>query len=290
MPVTHSPLRYPGGKTQLCNFVKDTIELNNITDTVYCEPYAGGCGVGLKLLLTGSVNEIVINDYDPAIFNFWRAILEDTDEFIDLINQTDITIKDWHRQKEIYELHGKTIGSLEGAFATFFLNRTNVSGIISGGPIGGKSQQGKYKLDCRFNKKTSINKIKEISHYRDQITLFNVDACELVDILKSNYDQNNLFIFFDPPYYEQGKSLYLSFYNHKQHIEVRDKILSLEDWYWILTYDKTAQISDLYSGADQAYEYNLTYSANKKRVAQEYIFASPILNLQSSDKVELTKV
>lgn len=290
MPHTKSPLRYPGGKTQLWKFVKSIIDLNGIVNPIYCEPFAGGSGVTIELLLGNYVDEVIINDFDPAIYNFWRAIIHDTEKFIQLINTTEISIEEWHNQKEIYNNHGRIVGSLEGAFSTFFLNRTNVSGIISGGPIGGRSQNGKYKIDCRFNKLNLIKKIKDIAEQKDKIHLYNEDAANLVELLKDNYPKERLFIFFDPPYYVQGQSLYLSFYKKDQHRLIRDKILSIDDYYWILTYDKTPQISDLYSKADKAYQYSLNYSVNKKRLANEYIFASAVTNLQSSNKVELQPI
>lgn len=290
MPYTKSPLRYPGGKSQLWRFVKNVIELNNITNPIYCEPFAGGSGVTIELLLGNHVNEVIINDFDPAIYSFWNMCINNSEEFINLINATPITIKEWHNQKEIYLKYGQNSESLKGAFATFFLNRTNVSGIISGGPIGGKSQSGKYKIDCRFNKDNLIKKIKNIAKYKNRIHLYNEDASNLISILKSDYSKDRLFTFFDPPYYDKGQSLYLSFYNHEQHAEMKDKILSMDDYYWILTYDKAPQIADLYASIEQTFEYSLKYSANKKRVANEYLFASPITKLKSAEKIVLKKI
>ncbi|MDT2674108.1 DNA adenine methylase [Enterococcus dongliensis] len=287
MPHTKSPLRYPGGKTQLWKFVKSTIELNKISNPVYCEPFAGGSGVTIELLLGNHVNEVIINDFDPAIYSFWNMSINHSEEFISLIEKTPITLEEWYNQKKIYLKHGKDPNSILGAFSTFFLNRTNISGIISGGPIGGQEQSGKYKIDCRFTKETSIKKIRKIADQKDRIHLFNEDAVNLVDILKKRYQKENLFTFFDPPYYEQGQSLYLSFYSKDQHEIMRNKIAEMDDYYWILTYDKTPQIADLYSSLEQSYEYLLQYSANKKRMASEFLFASPITKLESADKVTL---
>lgn len=287
MPHTKSPLRYPGGKTQLWKFIKSTIELNKISNPVYCEPFAGGSGVTIELLLGNHVNEVIINDFDPAIYSFWNMSINHSEEFISLIEKTPITLEEWYNQKKIYLKHGKDPNSILGAFSTFFLNRTNISGIISGGPIGGQEQSGKYKIDCRFTKETSIKKIRKIADQKDRIHLFNEDAVNLVDILKKRYQKENLFTFFDPPYYEQGQSLYLSFYSKDQHEIMRNKIAEMDDYYWILTYDKTPQIADLYSSLEQSYEYLLQYSANKKRMASEFLFASPITKLESADKVTL---
>lgn len=289
MSHTKSPLRYPGGKTQLWKFVKATIELNNIQKPIYCEPFAGGSGVTMELLLGNHIEEAIINDFDPAIYSFWNMSINKSEEFIKLIEKTPVTLDEWYRQKEIHLKEGKNLDSIEGAFSTFFLNRTNISGIISGGPIGGKSQNGTYKIDCRFNKPTSIKKIKKIAEFKNKIHLFNEDASNLTDILKSDFSKKRLFTFFDPPYYKQGQSLYLSFYDNNQHEIMKEKILDMNDYYWILTYDRAPQIADLYNEASQKYDYYLTYSANKKRLASEFLFASAITALKSADKILLTQ-
>lgn len=290
MPHTKSPLRYPGGKSQLWKFVKSTIEHNGIEAPIYCEPFAGGSGITWELLLGGHIESAIVNDYDPAIYSFWNACLNHTDELIQMIINTTITLDEWHKQKEIYARVGRDPESIQGAFATFFLNRTNVSGIISGGPIGGQTQEGNYLIDCRFTKKTSIKKIQKIAEYRNQIQLYNLDAAALVPILKENYPREQLFTFFDPPYYQQGQSLYLSFFNHEQHEIMRNEILDMDDYFWILTYDKAPQISELYHSVQHSYEYDLVYSANRKTRATEFLFASPITQLQSCEKIVLHDV
>ncbi|EAE7097897.1 DNA adenine methylase, partial [Listeria monocytogenes] len=188
MPRTSSPLRYPGGKTQLSSFVKNLLEINNIVGGTYIEPFAGGAGVAIQLLLEGDVDSIVINDYDKSIYSIWYSILNNTERFINLISDTPVTIEEWYRQKEIYLRNKNRQNSLEGGFATFFLNRTNVSGIISGGPIGGIKQTGKYKIDCRFNKKDLIRKIRLVASRREAITLYRKDALKLINIINENYN------------------------------------------------------------------------------------------------------
>ncbi|HBI6208325.1 TPA: DNA adenine methylase [Listeria monocytogenes] len=290
MPRTSSPLRYPGGKTQLTSFVRNLLITNNIVEGTYIEPFAGGAGVAIQLLLDGDVNSIVINDYDKSIYSIWYSILNNTEKFISLISNTPITIDEWHKQKAIYLRNKNRQNSLEGAFATFFLNRTNVSGIISGGPIGGMNQTGKYKIDCRFNKVDLIRKIRLISDRRENITLYRKDALELIDIINENYDTDSTLIFFDPPYYVQGKNLYLSFYSNNSHKKLFEKIGILNDFYWITTYDYAPQISEIYHNVDQKYEYELSYSVNKKRKAKEFMFASEKIKIDSFDKVLLSKI
>lgn len=193
-----SPLRYPGGKYKLYRYISELVRANNCS--TYIEPFCGGAAIALELLFSKTVNQIVINDYDYTIFCFWDSLLNRTDEFIYLIETTDINIIEWHKQKTVREninMHDR----LEIGFSTFFLNRTNRSGIIDkAGPIGGMSQRGNYLMDCRFNKPRLISQIQQISKYKNQIEVYNLEALDFIEniILK----KRKTFTFFDPPYYE----------------------------------------------------------------------------------------
>ena len=143
-----SPLRYPGGKKRLSDFIGLMIENADIPNCTYVEPFAGGAGVALALLFDGKVENIIINDFDKAIYSFWRAVKQEPEQLIEKIKSTPITIDEWYRQKKIYL--SQSTYSIDLAFATLFLNRTNRSGILTAGPIGGYSQAGEWKLDVRF--------------------------------------------------------------------------------------------------------------------------------------------
>ncbi|MGO2346144.1 MAG: DNA adenine methylase, partial [Providencia sp.] len=147
----YTPLRYPGGKGKLSYYIKSLIDENSLNDGVYIEPYAGGAGVALELLLQEYVRHVHINDIDIAIYSFWDSILNNTENFSRLVHDTIINIENWEKQKDIL-LNSGNHSTLEIGFATFFLNRTNRSGILKAGVIGGKTQSGKWKLDVRFNK------------------------------------------------------------------------------------------------------------------------------------------
>jgi DNA adenine methylase len=285
MPVTKSPLRYPGGKTQLTNFVEHLLSSNDIKGAIYCEPFSGGAGVAIELLLAKKVNGIILNDYDIGIYSIWKAILDDTEEFIRLIQNTPITIAEWHKQKEIHsdKRFDKTY-SLELAFATYFLNRTNRSGIVLGGPIGGYSQEAKDKIDCRFIKAKLISKIQAIADRKDTIQLYNLDASVLIEDVLKKQNNENLFTFFDPPYYKQGQSLYTNFFVDHDHEFLANNIKSMEDYYWITTYDYHQRIAEIYQGVTQK-EYYLRYSANRVRKEKEYLFHNEKTKVESWDKV-----
>ncbi len=281
-----SPLRYPGGKHRLAGFIQLAIQNLNMPYCTYVEPFAGGAGVALSLLLNGTVNRIVINDYDKAIYSFWRAVRQEPTSLIDLIQNTPVTIDEWHRQKEIYST--STAYSLDLAFATLFLNRTNRSGILNAGPIGGYAQDGEWKLDVRFDKEAIIAKIKLIAKERERITVYNKDIISLLH----NYVPllgDSLFFYFDPPYYNKGQKLYKNFFTPQDHKRICDVITNEITSPWIITYDDVSQIAEMYSDYEMRH-FDLTYSAANKGIASELMIFSDIANCPTQRQLDDNRI
>jgi len=255
------------------------LRVNNLEQGVYVEPFAGGAGLALTLLYGGEVSEIHINDIDPAIYAFWFSVLNYNRELTALIYQTEVNIDEWHTQRQIF-LAQDTTNALELGFSAFFLNRTNRSGIIKGaGVIGGLSQSGEYKIDCRFNKADLIDRISRIEKYKDRIFLSNRDACDYIISADGMFGKRTLFCI-DPPYFNKGSSLYTSFYSAEDHAVLADAVLGLK-YPWIVTYDSVSQIEKLYKKRQQ-FAFNIKYSAQTKRVGQELLISSKGMRLPES--------
>ena len=265
-----SPLRYPGGKYKMYEYVAQLIQENNCN--TYIEPFCGGAAVDLELLFDGVVKKIIINDYDYTIYCFWDSVLHRTDEFIKMVLQVEVSMEEWYKQKAIRE-DLDNYNSLEIGFSTFFLNRTNRSGIIDkAGPIGGFTQQGDYPINCRFNKERLVAQIKKIGEKRDSIKIYNLEALDFIDdvILKTR----KAFIFFDPPYYGKGPGLYTNFYCHGDHVNLAHAILEkLKNRKWIVTYDNVNAIKSMYSKVN-CVEFELKYSLQSKRSGSEVMLFS----------------
>lgn len=236
------------------------------------------------------MKSVIINDYDIAIYSIWYAILNDTERFINDIINAKINIQEWEIQKNIYNKSlEEKIYSYDLAFATYFLNRTNRSGIITGGPIGGKNQNGKYKFDCRSNKSDLIRKIVRISDYKNKIQLYNMEANDFIDKIILRHNPNEIFTFFDPPYYEQGKNLYTNFFKYEDHLNLQEKINNLSDYYWILTYDNKDEILSIYEDYSK-YLYSINYSASNVRKAKEILIPSIKVKLDSLDSINIETI
>lgn len=263
----YSPLRYPGGKGRLAILVKDIITENGLCDGTYIEPYAGGAGMALALLIEEYVWNIVINDIDPAVYAFWHIVLNHTEWLRRQIQDTPVTIDQWHMQKNVFEnSHEYSLEQL--GFATFFLNRTNRSGILKGGVIGGKQQAGKYRLDARYNKQNLDKRIKLIARHRNRVKLYNMDAVELLQSITNSLKGKVLF-YFDPPYYHKGGLLYTNHYTHSDHATISESIKNINHP-WIVTYDDALVIAKLYKGFPSLH-FSMIYSANLERLKRSEI-------------------
>lgn len=271
----YSPLRYPGGKNKLSAFIAKICAENNINGH-YVEPYSGGASVALFLLFEGYVNTITLNDKDRSIYAFWHSVLNQTEELCELIENATFNIDEWRRLKSIQNNKENTDLLLLG-FSTFYLNRTNRSGIINAGVIGGIEQKGNYLMDCRFNKKDLIRRIKLIASKRDNIRLYKKDAVELIDIIQREAENdNNLIFYFDPPYYLKASTLYMNHYEDENHKIVSDKIKSIDNIRWIVSYDNVPEINSLYKECIKK-EFSFKHTAYKSRVGKEILFFSPTL-------------
>jgi len=268
-----SPLRYPGGKAKLFPYFAELIKLNKMIGAEYCEPYAGGAGLAIRLLSAGLVEQISINDIDSSIFAFWISALQNAQKFCSLIEKTPITIDEWHRQREIWE-DGDLGNPLALGFSAFFLNRTNRSGIIEGaGPIGGYDQAGKWKLGVRLVKDKQIENIKLLSQYQAQIKVSNRDA---MDFFRRNSLKPNALTYLDPPYFVKGQKLYKNFYNPEDHEQIAQMLRKSRRARWIVSYDDVPEIRKAYKAFDPI-TYYLNYSAGEKAVGTEVIFVSDSL-------------
>lgn len=263
----YSPLRYPGGKRKLANFIKDAIVQNGILGGTYIEPFAGGASVALHLLFNNYVEKVIINDIDRSIYSFWDCVLNDTKELCDRINDIEITVEEWEKQR-IIQLNKENAALIDLAFSTFFLNRTNRSGIIKGGIIGGKEQSGNWKIDARFNKANLIQRIEKIATSKDKISVHCLDSMDLINSLSLEIDERTL-IYFDPPYYNQGSTLYVNHFTHEDHVKLSDYIKKLE-CKWILTYDETPEILGMYDGLEMKV-LTLSYTASNKTRGREML-------------------
>jgi len=273
-----SPLRYPGGKSVMTGLLSQIRKINRLGNRAVAEPFAGGAGASLSLLYLEEAPKIHINDADPAIHDLWWAIINQSKPFLDMISKTRLSMAEWRRQRDVYRDNGR-ISRLRRGFATFYLNRCNRSGIImNGGPIGGIKQEGKWKLDARFNKNNLHRRCEKIFEYRDRITLSCLDGINFI----ASRDQKSTFFFIDPPYFAKGKTLYLNLLDEDYHNVLANQLKSMKDAAWVLTYDDCPEIRKFYSDWATIRPFSLRYAASERRSGKELLIVPKWMRLPDS--------
>jgi DNA adenine methylase len=270
-----SPLRYPGGKGRLTQHVIDLIEMNDLVGAHYCEPYAGGAGIAISLLYLEYTDHIHLNDVDPSVYSFWRAIIDHTEEFVRLVRDAPMTVEEWRKQRA-FQYNKEAASTLELGFSTFYVNRTSRSGILRGGVIGGINQTGKWKLDARYKRDQLIRRIEKVASYGSRISLYNRDASELITDVLPTLPTRSL-VYLDPPYYQHGSRLYHASYKHADHAKIAGQMSEIGQK-WIVSYDNVEPIRELYSSYRQQ-SFGLRWTAARRYDGVEVMVYCDELNI-----------
>ncbi|HVX00843.1 MAG TPA: DNA adenine methylase [Candidatus Babeliaceae bacterium] len=281
--MTKTPLRYPGGKQRLAPFVTEILVANDLIGAHYVEPYAGGAGAALELLITKKVSSIHLNDSSRAVYAFWYSVLNHSEEMCRLITAASLTIEEWRIHKNVVDQPNKH-RLLDLGFSTFYLNRCNRSGILSAGVIGGLNQTGNYKMDARFSRTNLIEKIENIAIRKKNISISNLDAEAFINRYNPNFDDKT-FMYLDPPYYIKGNDLYLNFYKPEDHARLSDMIQTGINCKWILSYDAADEVLALYQQRNH-FVYDLQYNASRVYKGREVFIFSDDLVIPHTSKTE----
>lgn len=273
----YSPLRYPGGKAKLAPFLAESLRLNGLGQGVYAEPFIGGGGAALRLLLQKHVAEIAINDRDPLIHAFWATILRAPDELIRKIKTTRLTVQTWKRHKAVATRNASRLVDpiYEVGWSAFFLNRCNRSGVFNAGPIGGMNQTGNYKIDARFNRQELVQRVERIAEYSSRIRLYRLDALTFLRRIQmeEGFNRADTLVYLDPPYYVKGSSLYSFYFSPTQHATLSAFLNKSARFRWVISYDDHPEIRTLF--ARQAWNiYNMAYQVHSRRIGRELVIAS----------------
>ncbi|WP_027365721.1 DNA adenine methylase [Desulfotruncus alcoholivorax] len=284
MPIPYSdisPLRYPGSKAFLVDYIDELLKENYLEGCIFIEPYAGSAIVSLELLRRGTISEAILVERDPLIFCFWKCVFQYTYDLIDRIDKLPVTLETWDNfqdYKKIDIQHENQVNYqqiINLGLAGLFFNRTTFSGILNAGPIGGRSQSSNYKIDCRFNKNKLIKKINKLSELHNCVTIILSDAVQFLKKSKKLLGQKQCFIYADPPYYKKGKDLYRYWYNYQDHQMLAKRLLSTNTP-WLVSYDNHDKIKSLYKKAPGRWQIYIDYtlSSSSRRKEMELIISN----------------
>jgi DNA adenine methylase len=271
-----SPLRYPGSKGFLAEYIESFVRMNFLQGAHLYEPFAGGASVSLSLLSSGAVRRVTLVERDPLIASLWRCIVKEPESLCRRIADTRITLTTWRRVRRLLdESNHAAATELDLGFAGLFLNRTSFSGILSAGPIGGVKQRSAYKIDCRFNRTDLINRVTRIHAFSNRIAVQEGDGIAYIKSNRSRIKKNFGFLFVDPPYIGQGKRLYRYFYSRDQHRELADLMQTL-DSPWLATYDLVSPVRRIYNGSTTRRVF-VGYSAKASKREPELLISNRTL-------------
>lgn len=277
-----TPLRYPGGKQKLAPFISELIEENGLLGGHYVEPYVGGAGVAIDLLLGGLVSHIHLNDSCKGIYAFWRSVLTNTDELCTRISRASLTVEEWRKQKQVFA-RPTDFSQIDLGFSTFFLNRCNRSGILSGGLIGGLSQDGEWNMDARFPRNELIRRIEAIALKKKAISVRGWDAERFIREYLPCVPLKAL-VYLDPPYFRKADRLYLNHYAPGDHAQIAQVIQREIRHQWVVSYDNAPEIIAFYMKR-RSFEYDLQYHASRAYRGREIIILSDALRVSRQSRV-----
>lgn len=268
MPETINPLRYPGAKRSLVDYIAELLEANHLQECTFYEPYAGSAAVGLELLQHGQIRNLVLCEKDILLYAFWECVFRETNALCERIEQTAITIETWHQLNCFRDMTSlEQANLLDFAFAGLFFNRTNFSGILKANPIGGINQTSQYGIDCRFNKSKIIEVIQRLSVYRDVVEVNCNDALQFMNTQSTRFLRETCFAYFDPPYYEKGSKIYRHYYTTQDHVTLAQYVRNVHGLDWIISYDDAPFICGLYGDTGARYQpFFLDYTCAASKV------------------------
>jgi DNA adenine methylase len=272
MPRHITPLRYPGGKQRLAPFIAELIVTNGMTGCHYAEPFAGGAGVALELLLKDFVSHVHLNDASQHIYALWRAIVSEPEDFCRRIAEVSLSIEDWKAHREVVR-NPESYDEFQVGFSTFYLNRCNRSGVLTGGVIGGLQQTGRWRIDARFPRNELIRRVELIATKADRISVTCLDAEDFIVRHSPRTLPKYSVVYCDPPYYERSARLYLNWYAEDDHLRLAEAIQSKLASRWIVSYDDHPDLIALYAKR-RKFLYPLQYSATRAYTGNEvFIFS-----------------
>lgn len=267
-----SPFRYPGGKAAIQAFLESEICQLVGETRHYVEPFAGGAGAALGLLSAGIVQKIHLNDLDIRIYSSWRAMLEETERFVDRLQNVCVDLETWKWAQTVMREADRY--SFDLGFATFFINRTSRAGILSGsGPIGGYLQEGTWRMDARFYRETLIDRVKYVGDHASQIDLDCSPALQFLRTKSNLLPDNSTYYFIDPPYVRAGARLYLNAMSNKDHVELASFIGGSHLLNWSVTYDDHPDVRELYQN-HRIRKLIVAYSLGKPRREGEVLITA----------------
>lgn len=265
-----NPLRYPGGKADFLDTFEEIITVSGHFGLPIVEPYAGSAAISLGLLERRAVKTATLIERDPLLYSFWTCVFERTELLIDRFHELPITIETRKKLQPMLSIDSPNRSNLmDLAVACLFFNRTNFSGILNGGPIGGMSQESAYPIDCRTNKSDLLSRIAQIAEWHGFVEVKFGDGLKEI---KDERRRSRVIYYVDPPYVVMGEKLYRYHFLHRDHKALAAE-LNKARFPWVLSYDNDHVIEYLYEDF-HVRSHSFLYSAKSSKQHSELVIAN----------------
>lgn len=250
MPKINSPFRYAGGKFYARKLLLEQIPVTE----AYCEPFAGGASIFFAKELSGIS---VLNDFDKDVANMYIHIRDHCDALISMLEGVPATKKLHSYYKNEYQPKSK----LERAFRWFYLNRTSYSGIM-------KHENCYFGYGEKYSMRPENwpRHLRKVSAKLQGVSVTQLDFEKVIDA-----SPDECFLFVDPPYYNAAqKKFYPCSFSMDDHIRLVECLRRNKDRLsFLLTYDNSPEVRDLYSWCknieDKEWNYTINRTDNQKQ-------------------------
>lgn len=244
MTAINSPFRYAGGKFYARKLILEHI----VEHTHYIEPFTGG---GSIFFAKEKALHSQLNDVDTELVNCYLHIRDNVEGLITLLDGIEATKENHNYYKNTY----KPNNDLERAFRWYYLNRTSYSGIMN--PVNCYWGYGaKYSMQP----KNWPAHLRRCSAKLQGVTLSCWDFEHVVETAP-----DGAFLFVDPPYFNADQDkFYLYSFSYEDHHRLAQILRRHSSRVkFLLTYDNSPEVRELYGWANAILEKEWNYTINR---------------------------
>lgn len=258
-------IRYPGSKEKLAaelwRLFPDAITSSLFSAAnrwEYREPFFGAGAIGFKILKHIHHRcRVWLNDVDADLVCMWQAVHSQPYQFCKLVHNFTPTVERFYEYKERDGVDDAD--PVERGFRKLALHRMSVSGFgaMSGGPIGGRSQQSsQYTVSCRWNPERIKRDVVRLNELLSSFDELRITAGDFEPLLINAGEET--FIYLDPPYFKKGEQLYKHNLSPLDHSRLAGAVRECMA-HWVVSYDDHPEIRRLYSWA-KFHDLYITYT------------------------------
>jgi len=233
---------YIGGKNKIGKWIREQMPSKNWH--LYAEIFGGAFWTYLK----GNIkaDSVIYNDYNPFLYNLWICMVFHRDKLIDCLKDFKPNdLPTYHENKKILkdieenskEEFVKTIPNFDIVKRYVYQLTHCFSGDISGGMK--RTVNGMNSFNSKLVDSYYINKLNSVT----EVT--NMDCIDFID----KYDNNDVFFYTDPPYYEKEHLYGFHNFDKQKHYDLADRLKNCKAM-WILSYYDYPDLKDLYPEGD----------------------------------------